>query len=144
MKSVRDKLLSLKVEVAALRMQAQSNHQELTHLAEESEKVHSEMQEVVKVLTTKKKEADQKHTQYLDQSTQRHEAIATLRKNITRMEEIRSQIGEVKVSSKTEKAEKLKSKYKEAANEKLRTGGKLSFEEFQALMGDALSGSDEE
>lgn len=50
----------------------------------------------------------------------------------------------MKVSSKTEKAEKLKSKYKEAANEKLRTGGKLSFEEFQALMGDALSGSDEE
>jgi len=144
LRNVRDKLLSLKVEVAALRMQAQSNHQELTHLAEESEKVHSEMQEVVKLLTTKKKEADQKHTKYLEQSNQRHEAVSTLRKNLTRIEEIRSQIGEVKVSSKTEKAEKLKSKYKEAANEKLRTGGKLSFEEFQALMGDTLSGSEDE
>jgi uncharacterized coiled-coil DUF342 family protein len=144
LRNVRDKLLRLKVEVAALRMQAQSNHQELTHLAEESEKVHSEMQEVVKLLTTKKKEADQKHAEYLEQSNQRHEAVTTLRKNLTRIEEIRSQIGEVKVSSKTEKAEKLKSKYKEAANEKVRTGGKLSFEEFQALMGDTLSGSEDE
>lgn len=144
LRNVRDKLLRLKVEVAALRMQAQSTHQELTSIAEESEKVHSEMQEVVKLLTARKKEADQKHTEYLDQSKQRHEAITTLRKNSMRIEEIRSQIGEVKVSSKTEKGEKLRSKYKEAANEKLRTGGKLSFEEFQALMGDTLSGSEDE
>jgi len=144
LRNVRDKLLRLKVEVAALRMQAQSTHQELTNIAEESEKVHSEMQEAVKLLTAKKKEADQKHIEYLEQSKQRHEAISILRKNLTRMEEIRSQIGEVKVTSRTEKAEKLKSKYKEAANEKLRTGGKLSFEEFQALMGDTLSGTEDE
>ena len=144
LRNVRDKLLRLKVEVAALRMQAQSTHQELTNIAEESEKVHSEMQEAVKLLTGKKKEADQKHIEYLEQSRQRHEAISILRKNLTRMEEIRSQIGEVKVTSKTEKAEKLKSKYKEAANEKIRTGGKLSFEEFQALMGDTLSGTEDE
>jgi uncharacterized coiled-coil DUF342 family protein len=59
------------------------------------------------------------------------------------MDQIRAQIREVK-PSKVEKGEKVKSKYKEAANEKLRTGGKLSFEEFQALMGDSLSDSDDE
>ena len=141
---VRDKLLQLKVEVAALRMQAQSNHEQLTHLAEESEKIHAEMQGFVKQLTVKKKEADQKHTEYLEQTKQRFEAIATLRRNSARIEEIRSQIGEVTVSSRSQKAEKVKSKYKEAANEKMRTGGKLSFEEFQALMGDSLAGSDDE
>jgi len=144
LRNVREKLLRLKVEIAALRMQAQSAHQELTSIAEESEKVHAEMQEAVKLLTIKKKEADQKHTEFLEQSKQRHETISLLKKNITRMEEIRSQIGEVKVSSKMEKAEKLKSKYKEAANEKLRTGGKLSFEEFKALMGDRLTGTEDE
>ena len=144
LRNVREKLLRLKVEIAALRMQAQSAHQELTSIAEESEKVHAEMQEAVKLLTSKKKEADQKHTEFLEQSKQRHETISLLKKNITRMEEIRSQIGEVKVSSKMEKAEKLKSKYKEAANEKLRTGGKLSFEEFKALMGDRLTGTEDE
>jgi uncharacterized coiled-coil DUF342 family protein len=144
LRNVRDKLLRLKVEIAALRMQAQSAHQELTSIAEESEKVHAEMQEAVKVLAIKKKEADQKHTEFLEQSKQRHETISVLKKNITRMEEIRSQIGEVKVSSKIEKAEKLKSKYKEAANEKLRTGGKMSFEEFKALMGDRLTGTEDE
>jgi len=144
LRKVRDKLLQLKVEVAALRMQAQSNHEQLTHLAEESERIHAEMQGFVKQLTAKKKEADQKHTEYLEQTKQRFEAITTLRRNSARIEEIRSQIGEVTVSSRSQKAEKVKSKYKEAANEKMRTGGKLSFEEFQALMGDSLAGSDDE
>ena len=144
LRNVRDKLLKAKVEVAALRMQAQTNHEALTHLAEESEKIHAEMQAAVKELTTKKKEADQKHTEYLEKTKQRFEVITALRKNSARIEEIRSQIGEVKVSSRSEKAEKVKSKYKEAANEKMRTGGKLSFEEFQALMGDSLAGSEDE
>lgn len=144
LKSVREKLLRLKVEVAALRMQAQSTHEQLTSLAEESETVHTAMQEVLKVLTTKKREADEKHAAYIELSKQRHDTVNILKRNLTRIDEIRSLIGDVKVSSKTEKAEKLKSKYKEAANEKLKTGGKLSFEEFQALMGDTFSDSEDE
>lgn len=144
LRKVRDKLLQLKVEVAALRMQAQSCHEQLTHLAEESETIHAEMQGFVKELSVKKKQADQKHTEYLEQTKQRFEAITTLRRNSARIEEIRSQIGEVSVSSRSQKAEKVRSKYKEAANEKMRTGGKLSFEEFQALMGDSLASSDDE
>lgn len=144
LKNVRDNLLRLKVEVGALRIQAQSTHEELTKIAEESEKVHTAMHELVKVLAEKKKEADRKHTEYIEQSKERHEAVTTFRNNLQRIDEIRTQIGEAKVSSKVEKAEKLKSKYKEAANEKVRTGGKLSFEEFQALMGDSLSGSEDE
>ncbi len=144
LRNVRDKLLQVKIEVGALRIQAQATHEELTKIAQESEKVHTVMQEQVKVLTEKKREADAKHSEYIEQSKQRRDAIDALKANLIRIDEIRSQIGEVKTSSKIEKAEKLKSKYKEAASEKLRTGGKLSFEEFQALMGDTLSQSDDE
>lgn len=144
LKKVRDNLLRLKVEVGALRIQAQSTHEELTKIAQESEKVHIPMQELVNLLTEKKKAADEKHMLYLEQSKQRHEAVATLKNNLLRIDEIRGKIGEVKTSSKIEKAEKLKSKYKEAANEKIRTGGKMSFEEFQALMGDSLPDGDED
>lgn len=144
LRNVREKLLRLKVEVGALRIQAQSTHEELTKIAYESEHVHTAMYELVKVTTEKKKEADQRHAKYVEQSKERHEAIATLRSNLQRIDEIRTQIGEVKVSSKLEKAEKVRSKYKEAANEKVRSGGKLSFEEFQALMGDSLSDSEGE
>lgn len=143
LKNVRDNLLRLKIDVGALRIQAQSTHEELTKIAEESEKVHVAMQELVKVLAEKKKRADQKHAEYIEQIKQRHDVITALKNNLERMDEIRAQIREAK-PSKVEKAEKLKSKYKEAANEKLRTGGKLSFEEFQALMGDSLSDSDGE
>ena len=59
------------------------------------------------------------------------------------MDVIRAQIQEAK-PSRVEKAERVKSKYREAANEKLRTGGKLSFEEFQALMGDSISDDDDD
>jgi len=38
----------------------------------------------------------------------------------------------------------VKTKYKEAAEEKMRTGGKLSFEEFQALMADTISEGEED
>jgi uncharacterized coiled-coil DUF342 family protein len=143
LKNVRDKLLKLKVDVGALRIQAQTAHEQLTKMAEESEKVHVEMHELVKVLAEKKKSADQKHSEYIDLCKQRHELVGALRGNIERIDQIRSQIREVK-PSKIEKGEKVKSKYKEAANEKLRSGGKLSFEEFQALMDDSLSGSDED
>jgi len=144
LRSVSDQLLRLKVEVAALKMQAQSTHQELTGIADESEKVHSEMQGVLKLLTDKKRQADQKHAEYLEHCKRRHETITALKNSFTRIEEIRSEIGEASVSSRAEKAEKVKSKYKEAANEKLRSGGRLSFEEFQALMGDSPSESDDE
>jgi uncharacterized coiled-coil DUF342 family protein len=144
LRKVRDNLLRLKVEVGALRIQAQATHEELTKIAEESEKVHTAMQELVRVLSEKKKEADQEHAKYIEQNKERNETLAAFRNDLKRIDEIRAQIGEAKVSSKAEKAEKLRSKYKDAANEKLRTGGKLSFEEFQALMGDSVSDSDED
>lgn len=144
LRNVRDNLLKLKVEVGALRIQAQATHEELTRLARESEKVHVAMHELVKILDSSKKAADQKHAEYVQQTKERHEAIVTLRNNIQRIEQIRTQIGETKTSSKVAKAEQVKSKYKEAANQKLRAGRKLSFEEFQALMGDSVSDNEED
>lgn len=144
LKNVRDRLLKLRVEVGALRIQAQSTHEELTRLAEESEKVHNEMQEKVRSLSEKKKEADAKHTAFLEKSKQRMETIISLKNNIARIDQIRTQIGDIKSSSRSDKAEKVKSKYKEAAEEKMRTGGKLSFEEFQALMADSGTEGEEE
>jgi len=144
MKGVRDRLLRLRMEVGTLRIQAQSTHQELTKYAEESEKVHKEMVEKVRILSEKRKEADGKHGAFLEKNKQRNEAITTLRNNISRIEKVRNQIGDVKTSGKMEKAEKVKSQYKEAAEEKMRTGGKLSFEEFQALMSDTVTEGEED
>jgi len=143
LRNVKDKLLQLRIEVGALRLQAQSTHEELTKIAEESEKVHTAMQERLKALAEEKKEADAMHSEYLEQSQQRRDAVAKLKENFERMDQIRSKIGEARASPRL-KAEKLKSKYKQAANEKLRTGGKLSFEEFQALMEDTGADSNEE
>jgi uncharacterized coiled-coil DUF342 family protein len=139
LRTVRDSLLRLKVEVGALRIRAQATHEELTKIAEESEKTHAAMQERLNLLLEKKKQADQKHKDFIEQSKLRQEAISSLRSNLLRIEQIRTQIGKSKTSSRFEKAEKVKSKYKAAANEKVRTGGKLSLEEFQALMSDTLS-----
>lgn len=143
LRNVKDKLLQLRVEVGALRLQAQATHEELTKVAEESEKIHATMQELVKILVAKRKEADAKHSEYLEKNQERRDVVAELRANLERLDRVRAQIGEAKTIPKL-KGEKLKSKYKEAANEKLRTGGKLSFEEFQALMDDGGSEDDDE
>ena len=143
LRNVKDKLLQLRVEVGALRLQAQATHEELTKVAEESEKIHAAMQELVKILVANRKEADAKHSEYLEKSKERRDVVAELRANLERMDKVRAQIGEAKTIPKL-KGEKLKSKYKEAANEKVRTGGKLSFEEFQALMDDGRSEDDGE
>lgn len=144
LKGIRDRLIRLRMEVGTLRLQAQSTHQELTKYAEESEKVHKEMVEKVRGLSEKKKEADGKHGAFIEKNKQRIEAITILRNNISRIEQVRDQIGDVKTSGRTEKAEKVKSQYKEAAEEKIRTGGKLSFEEFQALMSDSVTEGEED
>jgi len=145
LRNVKDKLLQLRVEVGALRLQAQSTHAELTRVAEESEVTHNSMQELVKKMIAKKKEADAAHAEFLERSQARREAVEKLRESFERMDQLRSKIGEVKErESPRLKGEKLKSKYKEAANEKVRSGGKLSFEEFQALMEDMGSNTDQE
>ena len=143
LRNVKDKLLQLRVEVGALRLQAQATHEELTKVAEESEKIHEAMQELVKILVAKRKEADAKHSEYLEKSQERREMVGGLRTNLERMDKVRAQIGEAKTIPKL-KGEKLKSRYKEAANEKIRKGGKLSFEEFQALMDNGGSDDDDE
>ena len=143
LRSVKDKLLQLRVEVGALRLQAQATHEELTRIADESEKIHNSMQELVKTMIGKRKEADNAHAEFIEKSQTRHEAVNELRANLDRMVQLRSKIGEAKESPRL-KGEKLKSKYKEAANEKVRSGGKLSFEEFQALMEDLGPDSDQD
>ena len=143
LRNVKDKLLQLRVEVGALRIQAQSTHEELIKIAEESEKIHNAMQELTKTMISKRKEADLAHAEFLEKSQARREAVSKLRANLEYMDQLRSKIGEAKQSPRL-KGEKLKSKYKEAANEKLRTGGKLSFEEFQALMEDSGPDTDQD
>ena len=143
LRSVKDKLLQLRVEVGALRLQAQATHEELTRIADESEKIHNSMQELVKTMIGKRKEADSAHAEFIEKCQTRREAVNELRANLDRMVQLRSKIGEAKESPRL-KGEKLKSKYKEAANEKVRSGGKLSFEEFQALMEDLGPDSDQD
>ena len=143
LRSVKDKLLQLRVEVGALRIQAQATHEELTRIAEESEKMHNAMQELVKTMIGKRKEADSAHAEFLEKSQTRRQVVNELRTNLDRMVQLRSKIGEAKESPRL-KGEKVKSKYKEAANEKMRSGGKLSFEEFQALMEDLGPDSDQD
>jgi uncharacterized coiled-coil DUF342 family protein len=143
LRSVKDKLLQLRVEVGALKLQAQATHEELTRIAEESETIHNAMQELVKSMIGKRKEADAAHAEFIERSQTRREAVNELRANLERMVQLRSKIGEAKESPRL-KGEKLKSKYKEAANEKMRSGGKLSFEEFQALMEDLGPDTDQD
>jgi len=143
LRSVKDKLLQLRVEVGALRLQAQATHEELTRIADESEKIHNAMQELVKSMFSKRKEADAAHAEFIEKSQARREAVNELRSNIERLSQLRSKIGEARESPRL-KGEKVKSKYKEAANEKMKSGGKLSFEEFQALMEDLGPDTDQE
>jgi uncharacterized coiled-coil DUF342 family protein len=142
LRNVKDKLFQLRIEVGGLRLQAQATHEELTKVAEESEKTHQQMQELVRVLVAKKKDADAKHREFLERNQERRDALAELRASLERLDKIRAQIGEAKTIPKL-KGERLKMKYKEAATEKVRTGGKLSFEEFQALMEDKSSEDDD-
>ena len=143
LRSVKDKLLQLRVEVGALRLQAQATHEELTRIADESEKIHNAMQELVKSMFSKRKEADAAHAEFIEKSQARREAVNELRSNIERLSQLRSKIGEARESPRL-KGEKVKSQYKEAANEKMKSGGKLSFEEFQALMEDLGPDTDQE
>jgi len=106
-------------------------------LIRKSQKYHNDMVELWKFVDSKKKEADEKHKQFLvkkDDADEVHEKLQTIRKN---SRQLRGKIHESKKKRKFERDKMVKDLVEEktkVAYAKFKEGGRLTMEEFTLLV----------
>lgn len=131
-------------------VQAEVYHKELSELAEKSQNLHAIMMEKVNANKKDKAEADSLHQAFIKAKQQNnlwYEQIKQLMSQsmgfrVTAREENQAKRAEEEAKRKEEKAQReakeqeLKNKLGSEAKEKLQRGEKVSWDEFQLLMGD--------
>jgi len=121
-------------DVNALNQQAELKHGELVKMAEESEKYHREMISLVKDAANVKKEADEEHQRFMEVRGKLKEAQQKYLATLLELKATRRQLKEIYRRNGLEKGEELKKRLEAEASEKLKQGGKLTFEEFKILL----------
>lgn len=133
-RDLEDKLFEMKAELGGKRMHAERIHKQLTALAEESEKYHQRLLELSKPFAAIKKEADQAHENYITLMQEAYKAKGEYVAHMARIYTLRKEIGTIKVERKSKAEEAVRKRMEDAALEKMKTGKKMSFEEFKVLM----------
>jgi uncharacterized coiled-coil DUF342 family protein len=130
--------------------QADVFHKELTELAEKSQNLHAVMMEKIEAAKKDKAEADQMHQNFVHAKDQTNIIYEYMRQLIDKdrnarilsKEQIAAQRREEDAKRKEQQAKKaaeeqaIKEKLGNQAREKLSRGEKLSWDEFQLVMGD--------
>jgi uncharacterized coiled-coil DUF342 family protein len=130
--------------------QADVYHKELTELAKKSQDLHATMIEKINSMKKDKAEADNLHQAFLKTKEQNNLAYEQIRQlinqtmglKVTIREQDQAKRREEEAKRKEEQAEKkikeqaIKEKLGSEAKEKLQRGEKLSWDEFQLVMGD--------
>ncbi|MGD0644036.1 MAG: hypothetical protein ABSA75_03930 [Candidatus Bathyarchaeia archaeon] len=144
------KIKDLMTQRKTLEAQADALHKELTDLAQKSQELHSNMIEKVKTVKTTKAEADSLHQAYIKTKEQ----IVPLYVKIAELTgQLRSLSASMKEEAKVrkmatqhaikEKEQEVKEKLEAEARDKLKRGEKLSWNEFQLIMGESAQDDSE-
>jgi len=133
LQELKDKLLELQTETKALGTQAKLSHEKLSELAEQSQKFHEQLTEVLNKVKSLKQSADEAHQKYLDF---RQKANDTHEKYVEIQQQIRSLKEELEKKEKEhyeKRGQALREEAIRKAQEKMKRGEKLTWEEFKLL-----------
>ena len=131
---LRYKIVGTKATIGGRRIQAQSLHEQMTKIVEESEVIHKKFVEVAASASTVKAEADKAHAGFVEAFRGADDAHTQYVTNLVRIRELRQQISESGQLSKLRKGQGVREKLERSGAEKLEQGKRLSLEEFKALM----------
>ncbi|MEM2902248.1 MAG: hypothetical protein QXO32_05905 [Candidatus Bathyarchaeia archaeon] len=121
-------------EVKAFNQEAEHKHGELMKRVEESEKYHREMMSLVSDATNLKKMADEEHQRGVEVKAKLKKIQQRYFATLLEIKATRKRIKEIYRRTSLEKGEELERRIVEEASEKLKQGGKLTFEEFKVLL----------
>jgi len=131
---LRYKIAGTKATIGGRRIQAQSFHEQMTKVVEESEVVHKRLVEVAASASAVKAEADKAHVAFVEALRGADNAHKEYVTNLAKIRELRHQIASSGQLTKLRKAQEFREKLEKSGAEKLEQGKKLSLEEFKALM----------
>jgi phosphoserine phosphatase len=132
--NLRMRLRELRKSVKELDERGDSLHEELMKTVEESESYHGEMMKLVEESSKIKSKADEAHKKFVEAKNalrniqDRYIALLATVKSLKKRE------AEARRKGKEEKLEELRRRLESEAEEKLRRGAKLSFDEFKILV----------
>jgi uncharacterized coiled-coil DUF342 family protein len=130
---LRYKIVGTKAAIGGRRLQAQSFHEQMTKVVEESEVIHKRLVEVAASASTAKAEADKAHAAFVEALKGADGAHREYVTNLVRIRELRQQIAESGPLAKLRKAQEVREKLEKSGSEKLEHGKRLSLEAFKAL-----------
>lgn len=132
--ALRDKILGTKATIGGKRLQAQSLHEQMTKVVEESEVIHKRLVEVAASASAVKDEADKAHAAFVEALKGADNAHRDYVVNLVKIRELRQQIAQSGPMAKLRKGQEVREKLEKSGAEKLEQGKRLSLEEFKALM----------
>jgi uncharacterized coiled-coil DUF342 family protein len=132
--ALRYKIVGTKATIGGKRLQAQSFHEQMTKVVEESEVVHKKLVEVAASASSVKADADKAHAAFVEALKGADNAHKDYVINLVKIRDLRQQIAQSGPMAKLRKAQEVREKLEKSGAEKLGQGKRLSLEEFKALM----------
>ena len=132
-KKVKKKLFKLRTDEKTFGAEAKTIHEKLAELAEQSQKFHAQMIEILDTARKLQVEADEAHQKYVEtkqQAQQQHQKCVEL---LEKIKAIERELKETADNRQAERRSELQKELEERALAKLKRGEKLLWEEFQIL-----------
>jgi uncharacterized coiled-coil DUF342 family protein len=130
------KIKDLLTQRRTFEAQADVLHKELTDLATKSQELHSKMMEKVNSVKINKGEADSLHQAYIKTKEQSAPLYEKIRELTEKLKSLKASVKEEDKVKKMATEQAIKEKLGAEARDKLQRGEKLSWNEFQLVMGD--------
>lgn len=136
---LENNITKLHIEEKTLGIQSKIRHEELSEFAKQSQEIHAKMVGTMEKVRTLKTEADDMHQKFIE--IKQH--IAGMHQKTMEIEnqiaEIKQQIHQVEEERRSKTQQQILEEVKKKAQEKVKRGEKLSWEEFQILAQEGLS-----
>jgi len=132
--TLRYKIAGTRATIGGKRIQAQSLHEQMTKVVEESEVIHKKLVEMAASASEAKAAADRAHADFVEALKGADGAHKDYVMNLVKIRELRQQIAQSGPMAKLRKAQEFREKLEKSGAEKLGQGKRLSLEEFKALM----------
>ncbi len=133
-KEIEGKIAKLRNESRSIELQANIIHKRLTELAEESEVYHKKMMEFVDSATELKRKADEAHQSYINTRTKGDNAHFEYMAKMMMIRELENQIKSYYEAEQMQREVEVQKKVEDLAENKLKKGKKLTFDEFKLLV----------
>ncbi len=133
-KEIAKKINKIRDETKSIELQANAIHRRLSELAVNSEEYHKNMMDVVGSATELKKKADEAHHSYLSTRTKGETVHFEYMAKIMMIRDLENQIKGYYEAEQVNREAEVQKKVEDLAENKLKKGKKLTFDEFKLLV----------